>query len=486
MSVSLRILAADDQAEVTAYLQEYLGSLGHRVDAAANGIEALTLISAAHREQDSYHLLLIAARMPLLDGLSLVRELRRAKDPTDVAFLSGDPSMLGMLDNEAQHLGCLMVLSKPFDPAQLVQLVEFVAMRRGRRISSAGQTAAVVRNVPAALEPTAPARVPATPSPVAGDEYLPTASAHTARRERVDAPPADRRSQVFYPVEPAAPASPARTPRPGAIPPTPSPVALPPGLQNGTTTSHRQSKVSAAIRRCSGRRIHVTPRASSPAAHRYLAVAQDPRQAQDPRYSSRVGIPPADPRQAQLPPPQQPQRDPRYTSRVALPPAQPPVQPGPRLPPSIDPYARRATSRLDAPVATLPIQPGGSGRTVQPPRQNGASDPRQNGAPEPRRTSEVMPPGSQARPLPAPPPHDPQIVPPRSPRAEALDPNPEPAIGRMRRSIGGAGGGNQVHDSSMARMVACAHCGGSFRAAIKPQPYNLVCVHCGQLNRIDP
>jgi hypothetical protein len=58
---------------------------------------------------------------------------------------------------------------------------------------------------------------------------------------------------------------------------------------------------------------------------------------------------------------------------------------------------------------------------------------------------------------------------------------------RLRRSVVGAAppptasGGDGA-----ARMVACAYCKGSFRAVVKPQPYNLVCVHCGQLNRIDP
>ncbi len=35
-------------------------------------------------------------------------------------------------------------------------------------------------------------------------------------------------------------------------------------------------------------------------------------------------------------------------------------------------------------------------------------------------------------------------------------------------------------------MVACAHCQGHFSVPVKIESYTAVCVHCGQLNRIDP
>ncbi len=35
-------------------------------------------------------------------------------------------------------------------------------------------------------------------------------------------------------------------------------------------------------------------------------------------------------------------------------------------------------------------------------------------------------------------------------------------------------------------MVACAHCQGHFTVPVKAVAYTAVCVHCGQLNRIDP
>jgi hypothetical protein len=37
-----------------------------------------------------------------------------------------------------------------------------------------------------------------------------------------------------------------------------------------------------------------------------------------------------------------------------------------------------------------------------------------------------------------------------------------------------------------SRAVACAHCSKVFMVATRPEAYTSVCVHCGQLNRINP
>lgn len=58
---------------------------------------------------------------------------------------------------------------------------------------------------------------------------------------------------------------------------------------------------------------------------------------------------------------------------------------------------------------------------------------------------------------------------------------------RIRRGMTGAEptvstGGN----TESGRMFACTMCGRQFMVMSKPVPYTTVCVHCGQLQRIDP
>jgi len=482
LSIPLHILAADDEPDITASLKDYLESLGHRVDVAANGIEALNNISSAHREQDAYHLLLIDARMPLLDGVSLVRELRRGKDFTDIAFITGDPDLIVTLDEEAQHLGCLMVLAKPFEQAQLLQLVEFVGMRRGRKISSLGGATVSIARPAMPIEPNP--GLPTLPTPADGqpatelplsamtpsltplpvvraatprpndqplhipsgdDEYAPTST--RGPQTSTEASRNEKRSQTFYPD--GGPPQEVRTPRSGiaaaprsfVTPVPPDPMIVRP-------------------------QPPVPPMAYQPPS----AEPRSGRLAQPPRN----GLPPiANPVNGQ-----QLTRDPRYTSRImqtgGIEP-RPPIGPG--LPQNAQsPQDPRRTSRI-APIATpLPqINPNGTDAFRKPPLMPPAAEAIRaalmgNVPPEPpRRTTTVH--------------QRPPALPPQAPpyNSGANDATQS----RLRRSVGGsvpvAGPAQEP-----GRMVGCAHCRGTFFAAIKPAAYNLVCVHCGRLNRINP
>ncbi len=547
MPSPLHILAVDDHAEVTAFLKEFLEQGGHRVDCAGNGIEALNAINAMRRNNDRYQLVLTDVHMPLLDGLSLIKELRRAKEYVDVAIITGNFAMMPHLEADAQKLGCLMVLHKPLATDQLIQLVEFVGMRAARaptpNPTPSGMTSRVANpDTPfgaanAANQAASQRRVAG--GPPSTDEYLPTPSS----RGQV-APPAAadlnaRRTGQFYPAAPPAqpqagqPPFPQRRaddpryssresppqampaavppaeqwdPRQGqGLPPVPAPVAQPTYSQQPMARDPRYTTGVRDPRLAPGFAAPLQPADPrfAPQAPGYQAPPyQLPQQAADPRYPAPAPAyqpqqpqayqpqayqqPPAYPQPPvyqqppayQAPPVyQQPQPDPRRTSRVALPPAQ-------QLPAQA-PYDQRLA----------PPPPGFQTRPIDPRRTSAIALP-----PVPPATGMAAPP--RARPLDAPPamrtplpsgntnadPYAPQTDP-QFRNAPMNDPANQ--SNRVRRSVVGTtstplpiqpetNGGNGV------RMVACAYCRGSFRAGIKPTPYNLVCVHCGQLNRIDP
>jgi hypothetical protein len=74
----------------------------------------------------------------------------------------------------------------------------------------------------------------------------------------------------------------------------------------------------------------------------------------------------------------------------------------------------------------------------------------------------------------------------------------QPTTSRIRRGVTGShlppstarftGGQPPVANgpSAPSRSVACAHCRRVFMVAKRDESYTVVCVHCGQLNRIDP
>ncbi|WP_327031417.1 ATP-binding protein [Micromonospora ureilytica] len=146
-----RILLADDNADMRAYLIRLLTGQGWRVRAVTDGRQALDEI---HR--DLPDLVLTDVMMPVLDGFDLVRRLRA--DPTTralpVLVLSARAG--GEASVEGLSLGADDYLVKPFAAAELIARIR-ASIRRAR-----GRT-------PAAASGGGPATVavpPARPAPV--------------------------------------------------------------------------------------------------------------------------------------------------------------------------------------------------------------------------------------------------------------------------------------------------------------------------------
>ncbi|MCR2804314.1 response regulator transcription factor [Paenibacillus soyae] len=82
-----KVLLVDDEAHITRNLEKVIPweMLGLTVAGVAkNGVEALQLM-----EKESIQLLLCDIRMPVMDGLELVRQIREREMPCDIIMLSG-------------------------------------------------------------------------------------------------------------------------------------------------------------------------------------------------------------------------------------------------------------------------------------------------------------------------------------------------------------------------------------------------------------
>ncbi|MCG5463512.1 ATP-binding protein [Micromonospora sp. MED01] len=150
-----RILLADDNADMRAYLTRLLTGQGWRVRAVTDGRQALDEI---HSELPD--LLLTDVMMPVLDGFDLVRRLRA--DPTTrtlpVLVLSARAG--GEASVEGLSLGADDYLVKPFAAAELIARIR-ASIRRARDRTPA---AAVVGD-PAAVAAAAPSARPAPVEP---------------------------------------------------------------------------------------------------------------------------------------------------------------------------------------------------------------------------------------------------------------------------------------------------------------------------------
>lgn len=101
------ILVADDEQNVRTTLFEVLTRLGHAVDLAENGAEALEKFKA-----HPFDLVITDIRMPRMDGMEVLRRIKKTSPQTPVLIVTA----YGTVDNavEAMREGAFDYIVKPF------------------------------------------------------------------------------------------------------------------------------------------------------------------------------------------------------------------------------------------------------------------------------------------------------------------------------------------------------------------------------------
>ena len=122
-----RILLAEDEEALRAFITRALAQDGHEVIAAADGGEALDVLT---REKGRFDLLLTDIRMPVMDGIAL--SLAAARDHPELMILL----MTGYADQRerAHGLDALIhdVIAKPFSLSEIRKAVAEALVARGR------------------------------------------------------------------------------------------------------------------------------------------------------------------------------------------------------------------------------------------------------------------------------------------------------------------------------------------------------------------
>ena len=103
----VRVLVVDDEASIRDLLAKTLALAEYDVDTAADASAALELVRAA-----DYSLLIADLKMPGMDGLTLIRQVRRIRTELPVIIITGFSSESSAI--EAVNLGVSGYLRKPF------------------------------------------------------------------------------------------------------------------------------------------------------------------------------------------------------------------------------------------------------------------------------------------------------------------------------------------------------------------------------------
>ena len=118
----MKILVVDDEARMRKLLKDFLTSSGYEIYEAENGQKALEIFNI----HNDISLILLDVMMPVLDGWSTLREIRKtSKTPVIMLTARGEESdeLFGF------ELGVDEYISKPFSPKILVARVEALLKR---------------------------------------------------------------------------------------------------------------------------------------------------------------------------------------------------------------------------------------------------------------------------------------------------------------------------------------------------------------------
>jgi DNA-binding NtrC family response regulator len=125
-----KILIADDEKAITSGLSAILSDEGYEVEVAEDGQRALDILSA-----EDYSVVLADLKMPKVDGIALLREMRARQIPTEFVMITGQGST--ELAIEAIRAGAADYIEKPLNTerlnklkAQIPGLVEQYAVQR--------------------------------------------------------------------------------------------------------------------------------------------------------------------------------------------------------------------------------------------------------------------------------------------------------------------------------------------------------------------
>ncbi len=116
MDLSKRVLIIDDEPNVRLVFRTTLETAGYLVAEAGDGAAAL-----AELARSPAHVILLDLKMPVLDGMNTLRQLRDLGEKTAVVVVTAHGNVPDAV--EAMKLGAVDFIPKPVSPATLREVV---------------------------------------------------------------------------------------------------------------------------------------------------------------------------------------------------------------------------------------------------------------------------------------------------------------------------------------------------------------------------
>lgn len=130
----LRLLVVDDELDVCDFVKSFFKERNFEVFVAYNGQEALTLV-----ETRKPHIIILDMRMPVMDGIAMMKELHRSSSESKVIMVTAVED--AERETEARKYGVVEYLTKPIILEQLERTVFQLADKIRMQTLMAGKRA---------------------------------------------------------------------------------------------------------------------------------------------------------------------------------------------------------------------------------------------------------------------------------------------------------------------------------------------------------
>jgi len=118
----MRVLVLEDNELLLETLEDFLENEGFEVDLARDGEEALEL-----SYKNPYNLYLLDIKVPMINGIDLLKELREYGDNTPAIFITSSTDKESI--TKGYGAGCDEYIKKPFDLDELMMRIRAVLKR---------------------------------------------------------------------------------------------------------------------------------------------------------------------------------------------------------------------------------------------------------------------------------------------------------------------------------------------------------------------
>ncbi len=127
--MKLRVLVIDDDEDICLYLKEFLTREGYRVTTISKPLDALPEI-----REGRHQIVLLDVRMPEMDGVELLREIRAIDSDICVIIMTAYPSVESAV--ETMKSDAFDYLRKPFELEQLRAVIQRAVREKGLMIDA--------------------------------------------------------------------------------------------------------------------------------------------------------------------------------------------------------------------------------------------------------------------------------------------------------------------------------------------------------------